>query len=64
MQVAVICQSGRRSAQATVRLTQVLDFDKDLVCNVAGGTSAWQAAGFPIEGGRGRLLEAPPHLQP
>ena len=43
-QVAVICQSGRRSAQATVKLTKVLGWPT--VANVEGGTLAWISAGF------------------
>ena len=42
-EVAVICQSGRRSAQATVKLTKV--FNWPTVANVQGGTLAWIAAG-------------------
>ena len=60
--VMVICQSGKRSAQAAVRLSRVFSFSK--VVNVAGGTSAWIAAGFPVEQGEGSTLDAPPHLQP
>ena len=43
-EVAVICQSGRRSAQATVKLTKV--FGWPTVANVQGGTLAWISAGF------------------
>ncbi|MCE0459496.1 rhodanese-like domain-containing protein (plasmid) [Curtobacterium sp. C1] len=43
--VHVICQSGRRSAQATEALQSA---GVDAV-NVAGGTSAWVAAGKPVE---------------
>ena len=43
-QVAVVCQSGRRSAQATVKLTKV--FGWPTVVNVQGGTLAWISAGF------------------
>lgn len=45
--VAVVCQSGRRSAQATVKLTRVFGWAN--VANVAGGTSAWLAAGHEAE---------------
>lgn len=39
--VAVVCASGQRSAQATVRLSKVFNFCS--VSNVAGGMAAWQA---------------------
>jgi rhodanese-related sulfurtransferase len=45
--ISVICASGGRSAQATVRLTRVFNFPS--VVNVVGGTSKWIDAGFPIE---------------
>ncbi|KAK9842079.1 hypothetical protein WJX81_007557 [Elliptochloris bilobata] len=45
--LAVVCQIGMRSAQATVRLSRVFNFDD--AYNVAGGTSAWVAAGYPLE---------------
>ena len=45
--ICVICASGGRSAQATVRLSRVFGFPD--VVNVAGGTSVWINAGFPIE---------------
>ena len=45
--IAVICASGGRSAQATVRLSRVFGFPD--VVNVVGGTSEWIANGFPIE---------------
>ena len=45
--VCVICASGGRSAQATVRLSRVFGFPD--VVNIAGGTSEWINAGFPIE---------------
>ena len=45
--ICVICASGGRSAQATVRLSRVFGFPD--VVNVAGGTSEWINAGFPIE---------------
>jgi rhodanese-related sulfurtransferase len=43
--VLVICQSGRRSAQAT-ELMRSVGID---ATNVAGGTAAWIAAGRPVE---------------
>ena len=44
--VLVICQSGNRSeaAQGLLKRLSVAD-----VRNVRGGTSAWRAAGLPIE---------------
>lgn len=45
--VAVVCQSGRRSAQATVKLTRVFGWPN--VANVQGGTAAWLAAGHEAE---------------
>ena len=45
--LCVICASGSRSAQATVRLTRVFGFPD--VVNVAGGTIQWINAGFPID---------------
>lgn len=45
--VAVICASGGRSAQATVRLSRVFNFSD--VINVVGGTSKWIEAGYPID---------------
>jgi rhodanese-related sulfurtransferase len=44
--IAVICASGGRSAQATVRLSRVFGFSD--VVNVVGGTSKWIEAGYPI----------------
>lgn len=38
--IAVVCASGQRSAQATVRLSKVFGFQN--VSNVAGGMAAWQ----------------------
>ena len=58
--VVVICQSGKRSAQATVRLSKVFNFQQ--VINVKGGTQAWIAAGYPTEQGDGMTMDAPPHL--
>jgi rhodanese-related sulfurtransferase len=43
--VHVICQSGRRSAQAA----EVLRAGGVDAVNVAGGTSAWIAAGKPVD---------------
>ena len=37
---AVICARGRRSAQASVRLTRVFKFEK--VVNIQGGMLEWQ----------------------
>lgn len=45
--IAIICQSGRRSAQAAVKLTKVHGFTN--VVNVQGGTLAWISAGLPTE---------------
>ena len=47
--VAVICASGGRSSQATVRLSRVFGFP-DAV-NVTGGTNQWIGSGMPIEQG-------------
>ena len=41
----VVCQSGRRSGQATA-LMRAAGID---AANVAGGTGAWIAAGRPVE---------------
>ncbi|GAB5605206.1 rhodanese-like domain-containing protein [Sideroxyarcus sp. TK5] len=43
--VAVICRSGRRSAQA-VAMLQEAGFTQ--VVNVQGGTSAWEQAGLEV----------------
>ncbi|WIA96783.1 MULTISPECIES: rhodanese-like domain-containing protein [unclassified Curtobacterium] len=43
--VHVICQSGGRSARATEALNAA-GFD---AVDVTGGTSAWQAAGHPVD---------------
>ncbi|CAD7700209.1 unnamed protein product [Ostreobium quekettii] len=45
--IAVICEMGTRSAQATVRLSKVLLFNN--VTNVKGGTKEWVARGYRIE---------------
>jgi rhodanese-related sulfurtransferase len=47
--LAVVCSSGQRSAQAVVRLTKVLGFEK--VVNVSGGVQQWVAAGYELETG-------------
>jgi rhodanese-related sulfurtransferase len=39
--IAVVCASGQRSAQATVRLSKVFGFKN--VSNVSGGMAAWQS---------------------
>eukprot|EP00879_Flechtneria_rotunda_P017157 GHRR01017969.1.p1 GENE.GHRR01017969.1~~GHRR01017969.1.p1 ORF type:complete len:219 (+),score=51.90 GHRR01017969.1:433-1089(+) len=51
--VVVVCASGQRSAQATVRLTKVFNFQH--VSNLAGGMAAWQAmkVGTVGKGGSG-----------
>ena len=43
--VHVICQSGRRSAQAT----EILTAEGVRAINVDGGTTAWIQAGLPTE---------------
>jgi len=43
--IYLICQSGNRSEQCRLWLDE-RGYD---VVNVAGGTSAWSRAGFPIE---------------
>eukprot|EP00210_Caulerpa_lentillifera_P002243 g2155.t1 len=45
--IAVICGIGKRSAQASVRLSKVLGFTN--VTNVAEGTKGWIQRGFEIE---------------
>ncbi len=45
--VLVLCQIGGRSAAACQVLAGRLHGSR--VINVEGGTSAWQAAGFPLE---------------
>lgn len=45
--VAVICGSGMRSGQATVRLTKVYGFTN--VTNVTGGMMAWTREGLPVK---------------
>ena len=44
--IAVICRSGRRSAQG-VQILQQAGFTQ--VTNVIGGTTAWESAGLPVE---------------
>ncbi|KXZ56633.1 hypothetical protein GPECTOR_1g570 [Gonium pectorale] len=44
--VAVVCASGSRSAQATVRLSKVYGFKN--VVNVTGGMQAWVREGLPV----------------
>ena len=44
--IAVICRSGRRSAQG-VEILRNAGFSQ--VTNVSGGTSAWESAGLPVE---------------
>ena len=58
--IAVICGSGKRSAQAAVRLSKVFGFQQ--VVNVKGGMQAWTAAGYDVQTGDGLTLDAPPHL--
>ncbi|GIL43128.1 hypothetical protein Vafri_973 [Volvox africanus] len=45
--VAVVCGSGMRSGQATVRLSKVYGFSN--VTNVNGGMMAWSQEGLPIK---------------
>lgn len=45
--VHVICASGGRSA----RVAQYLDSRGIDAVNIAGGTIAWQQAGYPVESG-------------
>ena len=49
--VVVCCAAGQRSAQATVRLSQVFDFDD--VVSLSGGVFGWQQQGYLLkaEGG-------------
>jgi rhodanese-related sulfurtransferase len=44
--VYLVCRTGRRSAEAQ-RALCALGFEN--VVNVAGGMTAWQAAGYPVE---------------
>lgn len=50
-QVVVVCRSGNRSARAT---TMLVDAGFDAV-NLAGGMSAWEAAGLPTVSGHGSI---------
>ena len=51
----LICQSGGRSAMACQKLETA---GYEAVVNLEGGTSAWQAAGFPVvEGKKAMSLE-------
>jgi len=43
----LICQAGGRSAQAIQFLMRQERYDN--LINIAGGTMAWQQAGYPIE---------------
>ncbi|GIL72839.1 hypothetical protein Vretimale_4517 [Volvox reticuliferus] len=45
--VAVVCGSGMRSGQATVRLSKVYGFSN--VTNVTGGMMAWAREGLPVK---------------
>lgn len=51
--VYVICQSGGRSAKACERLMAA---GLAGVCSVEGGTTAWEAAGLPVERGASRVI--------
>ncbi|KAG2499385.1 hypothetical protein HYH03_002960 [Edaphochlamys debaryana] len=44
--IAIICATGARSSQATVRLSKVFGFSN--VYNVKGGFKAWRAEGHPV----------------
>lgn len=45
--MAVVCNGGVKSAQATVRLTKVFGFAN--VASLRGGMVGWQAEGLPVE---------------
>ena len=45
--VVVCCAAGQRSAQATVRLSQVFDFDD--VVSLRGGVFGWQQQGYLLK---------------
>ena len=47
--VYLICRSGARSAQALKYLSAAHGHER--LINVAGGTMAWIAAGYPVETG-------------
>lgn len=51
--VYILCQSGGRAKQAAARLEQS-GFEK--CCVVEGGTSAWAAAGLPVNRGASRVI--------
>jgi rhodanese-related sulfurtransferase len=51
--VYILCQSGGRAKQAAVKLEQS-GFEK--CCVVEGGTSAWAAAGLPVNRGSSRVI--------
>ena len=51
-EVLVICQSGGRSARVCRALAEK-SFLRAV--NVNGGTSAWEAAGLPVERGEGTI---------
>jgi len=48
--LVMVCRSGNRSARATQMLTKA-GFD---AVNLAGGMTAWTAAGFPVVDVRGK----------
>lgn len=49
--VVTVCRSGGRSGQAALKL---LDMGFPRVASLAGGMTAWQAQGLPVEYGPGR----------
>lgn len=51
--VYILCQSGGRARQAATKLEQS-GFEK--CCVVEGGTSAWAAAGLPVNRGASRVI--------
>jgi len=51
--VYILCQSGGRARQAAAKLEQS-GFEK--CCVVEGGTSAWAAAGLPVNRGSSRVI--------
>ena len=50
-ELAIICNTGSNSAQATVRLTKVYGFEEATVYNVKGGINQWLFSGYPTEQG-------------
>ncbi len=52
-EVLVICQSGKRSAQAA----QLLAENGVKVSSIEGGLNAWQAAGLPSQKASGEFIE-------